>query len=100
VTTTHTPKTSAIRTLYQAFLALAAGFSLGWFAWLIASRVGTTTPPLWPYAAAGVLVGFAVVWRMAKTDRGRKWMAILWIPVVALVALMTAVVMALRAWGS
>jgi hypothetical protein len=55
---------------------------------------------MWPFAVGGVVVGFFAVSRMALSERGRKWMAILWIPVVAFVALMTAVVMALRAWGS
>ena len=32
-------------------LGTAAGFSLGWFAWLISDRVGgESTPPFWPFA--------------------------------------------------
>lgn len=92
-------KASPLQIAYQSLLGVASGFSLGWFAWVIASRQ-MVDPPLWPFAAVGVLVGVIAVRAAAATPRGRTWVHALWIPVVAFVALMTAIVIALRNWGS
>jgi dolichyl-phosphate-mannose--protein O-mannosyl transferase len=90
---------SSVHIVYQSLLGVASGFSLGWFAWIIAGRQ-MTGPPFWPFAAVGILLGVAVVRMAASSPRGRKWVHALWIPVVAFVALMTAIVIALRNWGS
>jgi hypothetical protein len=87
--------------IYQSLLGVAGGFSLGWFAWIFADRLGgDSTPPFWPFAIAGAIVGVLIAKAAGRTARARKWMNLLWIPVVAFVVLMTAIVMALRNWGS
>jgi dolichyl-phosphate-mannose--protein O-mannosyl transferase len=89
----------AVHIVYQSLLGVASGFSLGWFAWIIAGRQ-MSDPPLWPFAAVGIFLGVVIVRMAASTPKGRKWVHALWIPVVAFVVLMTAVVIALRNWGS
>jgi drug/metabolite transporter (DMT)-like permease len=92
---------SPLQTVYQFLLGVAGGFSLGWFAWIVADRLGgDATPPFWPFAVAGAIVGVLIVQAAGGTPRGRKWVNLLWIPVVAFVVLMTAIVMALRNWGT
>ena len=75
----------------------AAGFSLGWFAWIFSDRLGDAgTPKFWPFAVIGVIGGIALV-RWARSRKGtRRWVHVLWIPVVLFVLLMTAIVLALR----
>lgn len=96
-----TPRT-ALQTVYQTLLGVAGGFSLGWFGWIFADRFFAVSPelPFWPFAAGGVVIGLLLVSAMGRTARGRKWINVLWIPVVAFVVLMTAIVIALRNWGS
>jgi drug/metabolite transporter (DMT)-like permease len=102
-TVTHAPETtrSPLQTVYQFLLGVAGGFSLGWFAWVFSDRLGgDSTPPFWPFAVAGAIVGVLIAQAASGTARGRKWINLLWIPLVAFVVLMTAIIMALRAWGS
>jgi hypothetical protein len=99
MTDTRPPQTSSAQVVYQSLLGIASGFSLGWFAWIVAGRQ-MMDPPFWPFAAVGIVVGVVVVRMAAATPRGRKWVHALWIPVVAFVFLMTAVILALRKWGS
>lgn len=88
-----------LRIAYQVVLGTASGFSLGWFAWVIVSRQ-VADPVFWPFAVGGVAIGLAVVWRASSSPVGRSWMHALWIPVAAFAVLMTAIVIALRSWGS
>lgn len=87
--------------IYDLVLGAAAGFSIGWFSWLISDRMGDeATPPFWPFAVVGV-IGTILLVRWARARRGGgRWINVLWIPVLLFVVLMTAVVLALRAWGS
>ena len=86
--------------IYDLILGAASGFALGFFAWLASDRITDTSQPFWPWAVGGVVVLFFVV-RWARQNRGtRRWVHLLWIPVLAFVALMTMVILALRAWGS
>lgn len=95
-----TPRPGLGRVLYESILGIAAGFSLGFFAWLVADRVTNTELRFWPWAAAGILFGVIGVRQVSARRNGRGWVHLLWIPVVAFVVLMTMVVLALRAWGS
>ncbi len=88
------------RVLYESILGIAAGFSLGFFAWLVADRVTDSELRFWPWAAAGILFGVIAVRQVSARRRGRGWVHLLWIPVVAFVVLMTMVVLALRAWSN
>lgn len=88
------------RLLYESVLGVAAGFSLGWFAWLISDRVTDSDLLFWPFAAGGILFGVTIVRFMSTRRGGRRWVHMLWIPVILFVVLMAAVIMALRAWGS
>lgn len=100
---THATDTtrSPVQAGYQFLLGVAGGFSLGWFAWIFASRLGgNATLPFWPFALVGAIAGVLIVQAAGRTARGRKWITLMWIPVVAFLVLMTAIVMALRAWGS
>lgn len=99
MTNTITAKNATARFLYQTVLGIASGFSLGWFAWVIVDRRIEPIPPLWPFAAAGTILGVAFVRIAARTPRGRTWIHALWIPVAAVVLLMTAIVVALNRWG-
>lgn len=98
VTDSTVPRRSSLLVAYHLVLGSASGFALGWFAWVIASRQ-VVDPPFWPFAVVGVGLGVAVVRWAASTKRGRTWVHALWIPVVAFVLLMTAVIVALRSWG-
>lgn len=81
--------------LYDLVLGAAAGFSVGFFAWMAADRLGAEgTPVFWPFAAIGMVAGVVVV-RWARA-RGGRWVHALWLPVILFVLLMAAVVMALR----
>lgn len=95
--TTPTPRRSFLTIVYDLILGAAAGFSLGWFAWIFADRLGDDgTPAFWPFAVAGVLGGILLV-RWARSHKGtRRWVHVLWIPVLLFVLLMTAIVLALR----
>lgn len=98
MTTPTPPRRSPLRFAYDLVLGAAAGFSLGFFAWLIGDRVDNAdgTPDFWPFAAAGVVGGIALV-RWARSRKGtRRWVHVLWIPVLLFVLLMAAVVVALR----
>ncbi|HAX81250.1 MAG TPA: hypothetical protein DCY40_01625 [Actinobacteria bacterium] len=95
--TTPAPRHSVLSFVYDLLLGAAAGFSIGWFAWIFADRIGDDgTPAFWPFAVSGVLGGIALV-RWARSRRGTaRWVHILWIPVLLFVLLMTAIVLALR----
>lgn len=95
--TTPTTSRPVLSFLYDLVLGTAAGFSLGFFAWLMADRIGDSpTPAFWPFAVAGV-VGMFLVVRWARSRRGtRRWIHVLWIPVLVFVVLMTMIVVALR----
>jgi CDP-diglyceride synthetase len=99
MTDTPAPKASPLQTVYQSVLGVASGFSLGWFAWVIAGRQ-LADPPLWPFAAVGILLGVGTARAAGSRPRGRSWVHALWIPVVAFVLAMTAIVIALRSWGA
>jgi hypothetical protein len=86
------------RLLYESILGLAAGFSIGWFAWLIADRFSDADLAFWPFATTGVVLGVTVVRYLSTRRTGRGWVHLLWIPVALFVALMVAVVLALRAF--
>jgi hypothetical protein len=88
------------RLLYESVLGIAAGFSLGWFAWLIADRLTDRDLLFWPFAAGGILFGVTIVRFMSARRGGRRLVHLLWIPVVLFVVLMAAIIMALQAWGS
>jgi hypothetical protein len=100
VTETRNPTSTPLQAVYQSLLGIASGFSLGWFAWIIADRRIDSIPPFWPFALIGVVLGVILVRLAAATPRGRRLVHLLWIPVVAFVGLMTAIVVALRTWGS
>lgn len=85
------------RLLYESILGVAAGFSLGWFAWLFTDRFVDDTLALWPFAVGGILVGVTLVRWISTRRSARGWVHALWIPVIAFVGLMTLVVLALRA---
>ena len=85
------------RLLYESVLGIAAGFSLGWFTWLIADRFTDDTLQAWPFLAGGIVVGVTLVRWISTRRVGRGWVHALWIPVVAFVGLMTLIVLALRA---
>ena len=91
------PRRSILTTIYDVILGAAAGFSIGWFAWIFSDRLGDDgTPQFWPFALAGVIGGIALV-RWARSRKGaRRWINVLWIPVLLFVLLMAAIVMALR----
>lgn len=88
---------SILANAYDVVLGAAAGFSLGFFAWLAADRLGGDgSPPFWPFAVAGVIGGVVLV-RWARSRRGRgRWVHVLWVPVLLFVVLMAAIVVALR----
>jgi uncharacterized membrane protein len=88
-TTAHHP---ARAWAYHLILGAASGFAVGCFAWF---TVGETNP-LWPYAAAGVVLMIAAVRFLAVRRGTRRRIHLLWIPVVLFLALMAAVVLALR----
>jgi len=88
------------RLLYETVLGLAAGFSIGWFAWLIGDRLADATPPFWPFAIGGIIFGVTIVRFISTRRSGRGWVHLLWIPVLLFVVLLGAIIMALRAWGS
>lgn len=85
------------RLLYESVLGIAAGFSLGWFTWLIADRFTDPSLALWPFTVVGIVVGVTLVRWISTRKAGRGWVHALWIPVVLFVVLMTMVVLALRA---
>ena len=87
------------RLLYESILGLAAGFSLGWFTWLIADRLTDDTLQAWPFLAGGMVVGVTLVRWISTRRTGRGWVHALWIPVIAFVGLMVLIVLALRAMG-
>ena len=95
--TTPTPRRSVLSFVYDLVLGAAAGFAIGWFAWIFSDRLGNDgTPAFWPFAVIGVIGGIALV-RWARSRRGQgRWVHILWIPVVLFLLLMGAIVMALR----
>lgn len=64
---------SASRILYDLVLGVAAGVSLGFFAWIVSDRVGGDgTPPFWPFAAAGAVALVALLrWRRRRRAGGR-----------------------------
>lgn len=96
--TSPAPRRSPLRFVYDVVLGAAAGFSLGFFAWLIGDRIDQSdgTPDFWPFAVAGVIAGIALV-RFARSRKGaRRWIHALWIPVLVFVVLMTMIVVALR----
>lgn len=95
-----TPRPGIGRLLYESILGLAAGFSLGWFAWLISDRVTDGTLRFWPFAVGGVIFGVTIVRFISTRQSGRGWVHLLWIPVLLFTVLMAAIIMALRAWGS
>jgi hypothetical protein len=85
----------------QVLLGAASGFALGAVAWVAVTTAVFPHPPLWPFAAAGVVVGVIVVRKASATPRGRKWVhALWWIPVFAFFLWMVAVAIALGNWGS
>ncbi len=98
--TTPTPRRSALSVLYDLILGAAAGFSIGFFAWIISDRLGDDgTPPFWPFALAGV-IGTILLVRWARSRRGGgRWIHILWIVVAVFVTLMTMIILALRNWN-
>ena len=84
-------------TLYDLLLGAAAGFSLAFFAWIVADRMGGDgSPAFWPFAAVGVLAGVGLLRWVRARRAGGKWIHLLWIPVVLFVVLMTMIVIALR----
>lgn len=84
-------------TLYDAVLGAAAGFSLAFFAWIIADRMGGDgNPPFWPFAVVGVFAGVALLRWLRSRRSGGRWIHLLWVPVVLFVVLMTMIVLALR----
>lgn len=92
------PRPGLARVLYESVLGLAAGFSLGFFAWMVADRVTEAAMVFWPWAAGGMVFGVTVV-RLISTRRpGRGWVHLMWIPVVLFVVLMTMLILALRAF--
>jgi len=92
-----TPRPGLGRLLYESILGIAAGFSLGWFTWLIADRFTDADLLFWPSAAGGIVFGVTIVRWVSTRRSGRGWVHALWIPVVLFVALMAMVVLALRA---
>lgn len=86
--------------LYEVVLGIAAGFSMGWFAWVVTDRlVDGSSPPLWPFAGGGIAVIYSVI-RWARRRRGEGgWVHALWIPVVIFAGLMALIVLALRAFS-
>jgi hypothetical protein len=95
--TTPQPARSLLSRIYDVVLGGAAGFSIGWFAWIFSDRLGDDgTPLFWPFALAGVIGGIALVsWARSRRGSGR-WVHILWIPVLLFILLLGAIVMALR----
>jgi hypothetical protein len=85
------------RLLYESVLGIAAGFSLGWFTWLIADRFTDADLVFWPFAVGGIVLGVTLVRWISTRKSGRGWVHALWIPVVLFVGLMTLIVLALRA---
>jgi len=96
VTTPPRRPRSVLSFIYDLVLGAAAGFSVGFFAWLISDRVGdATTPAFWPFAVAGVL-GMTLVVRWARGRKGGgRWIHVLWIPVILFLALMAMIAWAL-----
>ena len=86
----------ALALVYQLLLGLASGFAVGVFAWMIAGRFIDTGETLWPYTVTGIIVMTVTVRALAARPGGRRWIHLLWIPVVLFVALMTMVIIALR----
>ena len=94
--TTGPARHSLLALAYDLILGVAAGFSVGFFAWIASDRLGDGTPAFWPFAAAGVLGMFLLV-RWARSRRGGgRWIHLLWIPVVLFLTLMAMVAIALR----
>lgn len=98
--TSSPPRRSLLALVYDLILGAAAGFSVGFFAWIASDRIGDGgTPAFWPFAAAGVL-GMILLVRWARSRRGGgRWVNVLWIPVLVFVVLMSMVVLALRNWN-
>ena len=94
---TPEPRPGALTRIYDLILGAAFGFSVGWFAWIFSDRLGDDgTPAFWPFAAIGVVGGILLV-RWARSRKGtRRWINVLWIPVLLFVLLMTAIVLALK----
>jgi hypothetical protein len=98
VTDESTGRPGIGRLLYESILGLAAGFSVGWFTWLIADRLTDQTLALWPFAVGGIVLGVTVVRYISTRRTGRGSVHLLWIPVVLFVILMSMIVLALRAF--
>jgi hypothetical protein len=83
--------------LYELVLGVAAGFSLGFFTWVMADRfIQSDRLPLWPFAITGTVAISAIVfWARRSPGKGR-WIHLMWVPVGVFVVLMALVVMALR----
>ncbi|WKZ83069.1 MAG: hypothetical protein QY307_02120 [Acidimicrobiia bacterium] len=87
------------RIVYDTVLGILAGFALGFFAWMVADRVGSGGLSAWPFTGAGLFLGVILVRAWSGRRRGGKWVHLLWIPVILFAALMTMVIIALRSWN-
>jgi hypothetical protein len=98
--TSSPPRRSLLALVYDLILGAAAGFSVGFFAWIASDRIGDDgSPAFWPFAVAGVL-GMILLVRWARSRRGGgRWVNVLWIPVLVFVVLISMVVLALRNWN-
>lgn len=95
------PPRPPAKRVYDVMLVLFAGPAIGWFAWWFGgSYGGAESPPLLLFVLAAMVATFLVVrWLRQRSPSGRSWWVhLLWIPVVLFVALMAAVIMALRNW--
>jgi len=92
-----TPSRSHRSLAYDLVLGLAAGFSIGWFAWWAGGGISVSPKPFWPFAAAGIVGTFGLIrWARRQRSSARRLVHLLWIPFILFLLLMAAVVVALR----
>lgn len=59
------------RIVYDTVLGILAGFALGFFAWMVADRVGSGGLSAWPFTGAGLFLGVILVRAWSGRQIGR-----------------------------
>lgn len=88
--------------VYEYILIVLGGATIGWFVWWFGDGYGGGSRfPLWLYEIVGMVLAFGLVrWLRGRGSPSarRKWVHLLWVPVVLWAFLMVAVIIALMRW--